>query len=204
MGEINKAKYWVGVLYPENMLSDWEDRIGDLLEIPYSYCIHDKDLEKDGHERKVHVHIIIVFPNTTTKKHAMSVFNLLALPCRDALSDCKAIINIRSQYEYLIHNTETSRKQGKYLYDVSLRKSGNNFDIGAYEQLGVAERNDMCKELCDCVISEGFTNFGDFYMYVVTNFDSSYFEILKGYSGLFERLTKSNYQKLTFSLRQES
>ena len=197
MGEISKARFWNGVLYPENMLPDWEQRIGDILELPYTYCIHDKDLEKDGDDRKVHVHIIIAFPNTTTKKHAFNVFNLLSDTGKKALSDCKAVINIRGSYDYLIHDTESAKKADKYLYPKECRVTGNNFDIGAYEQLGVQEKNDMCKELCDSIITEGFTNFGDFYMHVVSNFDSSYFEILKTYSGLFERLTKSNFQKWT-------
>ena len=195
MSTISKARFWNGVLYPENMVPDWEERIGDILELPYSYCIHDKDLENDGDDRKVHVHIIIVFPNTTTKKHAFNVFDLLSDVGKKALSDCKAVVSIRGSYDYLIHDTDTAKKAGKYLYPRECRISGNNFDIGAYEQIGLAERNDMCKELCNCIMQQGFTNFGDFYMYVVSEFDSNYFEIIKSYSGLFERLTKSNFQK---------
>lgn len=55
----------------------------------------------------------------------------------------------------------------------------------------------MLRELCDIVLQEGFVNFGDFYMYVVTKFeDFNYFDIMKTYSGLLERLTKSNFQKM--------
>lgn len=195
MAEINKARFWNGVLYPENMLPDWESKIGDILEIPYSYCIHDMDLEKDGDDRKIHVHIIIAFPNTTTKKHAFNVFDLLSADGKHCLSQCKAVISIRGSYDYLLHDTETAKKDGKFQYPKASRITGNNFDIGAYEQLGVAEKNDMCMELCTAIMEECICNFGDFYMYVITNFDSSYFEILKSYSGLFERLTKANYQK---------
>ena len=56
----------------------------------------------------------------------------------------------------------------------------------------------MCKELCEIIRNQGFINFGDFYAYVVDNMeDSNYFEIIKSYSGLFERLTKANFQKFT-------
>ena len=56
-----KAKYWCAVLYPESMISDWKESISEILQIPYSYCIHDKD--KDGHDgdRKTHVHLILAF-----------------------------------------------------------------------------------------------------------------------------------------------
>ena len=145
MSGIDKCKYWVGVLYPENMLPDWENEIGDIVQVPFSYCIHDADKDGKEEERKKHVHIILVFPNTTTKNHAKNVFALLSAPGKNAFSNIKAIINIRGMYNYLIHDTETAKKQGKKLYDVSCRVNGNNFDIGAYEQLGVQEKNDMCK-----------------------------------------------------------
>ena len=200
MGEINKARFWVGVLYPENMVENWENEIGDIVQLPYSYCIHDADLDGKEEERKVHVHIILVFPNTTTINHAKNVFNLLSVDGKKAFSNIKAIVNIRGMYDYLIHDTETCKKQGKHLYSPASRVNGNNFDIGAYEQLGVQEKNDMCKELCNLIMEHGFTNFGDFYMFVISNFeDSNYFEIIKSYSGLFERLTKSNFQKMSIS-----
>ena len=190
-----KNKYWVGVLYPENMIEGWESKIGDLLEIPFCYCLHNVDKDSKSEHRKDHLHLIIVFPNTTTYNHAMTVFNRLSAEGKQAINTCQAVINIRSKYEYLIHNTETCKKQNKELYDKSARISGNNFDIGNYEQVSLAEKSIMCKELCDCIVENGFSNFADFYLYVMSNYDSDYFAILQSYSGLFERLTKANYQK---------
>ena len=191
-----KQRYWVGVLYPENMVDDWETQIGDLVEVPYSYCIHNTDEDSLSEHRKDHVHLILVWPNPTTYDHAMSVFNRLSADGRKALNRIEGVINIRNKYNYLIHDTETCRKVGKKLYPPEARKTGNNFDIGAYEQLSVSEKNDMCKELCKVIIDNGFTNFTDFFMYVLSNYeDSNYFEILKSNSGLFERLTKGNFQK---------
>ena len=204
MGEINKARFWVGVLYPENMVEDWETKIGDIVQLPYAYCIHDKDLEKDGDDRKVHTHIILAFPNTTTQKHAFNVFDLLSAEGKKCLSSCKAVVSIRGSYDYLIHDTETARKAGKYLYDKSDRITGNNFDIGAYEQIGVAEKLDMVKELCQVISDFGFTNFIDFFEYVIQNYqDSNYFETLRTNSGLFERLTRGNYQRYQMRSRSD-
>lgn len=191
-----KSKYWVGVLYPENMVANWQDEIGDILELPFAYCVHDKDMDDVDDERKVHVHLIIAFPNTTTYNHAFGVFNKLSEQGRHALNKIEQIINIRQKYEYLIHNTDTCKKKGKFLYPTKERITGNNFDIGAYEQISAAEKCAMLKELCNVIVQEKFTNFIDFYMYVISNFDENYFEILKGYSGFLERLTKGNYQKV--------
>ena len=198
MARINKAKFWTGVLYPENMRPEWELEIGDLLQLPYAYCLHSRDRDTNSEHRKDHIHLIIAFPNTTTYNHAMKVFGQLSADGKNALNKVEAVINIRSIYDYLIHDTETCRKRQKELYSPNERITGNNFDIGAYEQIGVAEKNDMCQELCNVIRVHGFTTFGDFFDFVMDNYvvnDSNYFEILKTYSGLFERLTKSNYQK---------
>ena len=195
---ISKARYWSGVLYPENMIDNWETEIGDIVQVPYAYCIHDADKTGKEEERKPHVHLILVFPNTTTYNHAMKVFDLLSKEGCKAINKCEAVVSIRGAYDYLIHDTDAAKKAKKKLYDPSCRKTGNNFDIGSYEQLGVAEKNEMCQTLCDIIIVEEFTNFTDFYTYCMANIfpeNSNYFEVVKSYSGLFERLTKGNFQK---------
>ena len=191
----NKNKYWVGVLYPENMRQDWQTEIGDLVELPYAYCIHSADKDSKSEHRKDHVHLILVWPNPTTYNHALSVYSKLSADGKKALNRIEPIINIRSKYEYLIHNTETCKKQGKELYEPEDRICGNNFDIGSYEQIGIAEKRAMCKELCQVIMQNQFSNFADFYAYVSINYDDNYFEVLISHSGLFERLTKGNYQK---------
>ena len=199
---ITKSRYWTAILYPENMKTGWKDEIGDILGVPYCYCIHSKDSlgqydpkESEQYQRKTHVHLIVVFSNTTTYNHCLQVLQGLSAEGKKALNTCQACISIRNSYEYLIHNTETSKKQGKYLYDVSERISGNNFDIGAYEQISLEDKTKMAHELCDYISSEKICNFVDFYDGAMKCFGDEYFEIIKLYSGLFERLCKGNYHK---------
>lgn len=196
MAKLNKARFWTGVLYQENMLSDWRDKLPDIVQVPFAYCEHTKDVDAKSEHRKDHVHLILAMPNTTTYNHVLGIMNLLSAEGCKAVNKVEAVISIRHCYDYLIHDTETCRKQKKHLYDASDRITGNNFDIGAFEQLGVKERNDILQELCALIIREGITNFADFYSLVMTEYDdSSYFEVIKGYSGLLERLTKGNYQR---------
>lgn len=195
--QITKSRYWVGVLYPENMVEDWQESLYDTLQLPFAYCIHDKDtLEELEDRRKKHIHLILVFPNTTTYKHALSVFSCLSRDGVSCINTCESVINIKHMYNYLIHDTAGCRKKNKYLYDPSERITGNNFDIGAYEQLSAHEKNDICKELCTVIKEYGFYNFMDFFDYVISEYeDPNYFEILKINSGFFERLTKANFQR---------
>lgn len=201
-GGNNKNRYWVGVLYPENMIPNWQDEIGDVVQLPYSYCEHNADQDSQSEHRKDHVHLILVFPNTTTYNHALEVFQKLSAEGKRAVNTIEPVVNIRHMYEYLIHNTENCRKKGKELYPKEARITGNNFDIGSFEQVSVAEKRAMCKELCQALMEHGFTNFADFYCFVMTEFDDNYFEVLQTYSGLFERLTKGNFQMLTEGVRR--
>ena len=58
MAGINKSRYWVGVLYPENMIENWEDKIAEVLELPFAYCIHNVDKDTKSEHRKDHVYLV--------------------------------------------------------------------------------------------------------------------------------------------------
>lgn len=194
--KITKTRFWAGVLYQENMREDWREAIGDIVQLPYAYCEHTADKDSKSEHRKDHVHIILAFPNTTTYNHAMGVFSLLSAEGRQALNTAQAVIGIRNCYDYLIHDTESAQKQGKELYPPEARITGNNFDIGSYEQLGIAEKNAIFIELSNAIKDNGYTNYMDFYEYVVETYeDMNYIEVMRSYSSHYERLTKANYQK---------
>ena len=40
----SKGKYWWAIMYPENMVDNWENNISEIIQKPFAYCIHDKDL----------------------------------------------------------------------------------------------------------------------------------------------------------------
>lgn len=192
---INKARYWWAVLYPENMIPDWESKIGDIVQVPYAYASHTLDKDSKSEHRKDHVHLILVFGNTTTYKHAMEVFNLLSAPGKKALNTCEACVNIRHCYDYLIHDTETCRKEGKHQYDPDHRVTGNNFDIGAYEALSQAEKAEMSQEIVTLIIGKKITNLADCYIIVMDQFGGDYFQVFQANNAFYERLCRGNYHK---------
>ena len=205
MGNVNKARYWVAICYPENMVEDWQDQIGDLIQYPYAYCIHDKDhlgkykakrKSDQDRQRKVHVHIFVAFPDTTTKKHFEELIDSLSAEGKKCSPGGEAVVNPKNKYDYLIHDTETCRKQGKYVYPKSERIEGNNFDIGSYIQISVKDIRDIKKELAQAISDQAFTNFFDFYFFVVNNFDDTYFDVVTSYSSFFEKIIKGLYLKI--------
>lgn len=191
-----KARYWTWVGYPESMIDDWEDSIGEVLQLPYAYCIHDKDLtDEDEEKRKTHVHIMIVYGNTTTMNSVRNLFSKMRKDQDKEKVFVQSVQNVRYMYNYLIHDTDNAQKKNKYLYDPSERITGNDFDIGMYEQISKKEKQNKVVELLKILRDSGITDFATFVDYVVDNLDLEYFELLTEKSGFFERYIKGNFYR---------
>lgn len=56
-------------------------------------------------------------------------------------------------------------------------------------------------ELCKLIRDHNFTNFTDFYFYVIEHYpdDKNYFKVMNSNSGLLSCLTKGNYQNWVMS-----
>lgn len=205
-----KARYFCAILYPENMIKDWQNQIGDILQIPCCYIIHDKDYltyapsEDEEYMRKVHVHVLFVFSNTTTLKHAKDTINRLSRPGAICCSTVQIVIDIRHMFNYLIHDTEACKKAGKYLYKSKERNLVNSFDIGMYEQISQDEKLKMLDEITDFVIKYEVTNFTDMLLSVKANFEPSYYKIVIGYQGFLNSVIRGNYHKFVEKEEKES
>ena len=193
MSEVNKARYWWAVLYPENMLPFWEEKLPDLVQVPFAFCVHILDKDSKSDHRKDHIHLILVFPNTTTYKHAFNIFDKLSLENKHCLNKIEACSNIRYCYNYLIHDTDSCRKNNKYFYSDDNRITGNLFDIGSYEQLSTEEKKQMKIDLSNFILDNCIDNYALFVREVNKSFSSDHLEIVYSYSGHFERLCKGNY-----------
>lgn len=201
MSEITVSRYWWAVMYPENMVDNWESKISNLIQYPCCYIIHDKDLRKEEkEERKLHIHIIIAFPNTTTYNHALNVLSRLFASGKNAIPNNRfeACINVAHCYDYLIHNTNDCRKKKKHLYNITERIPVNNFDIGLYEQITLQQKFSIMRELSKLIRDNMIYNFDDFMCFVEDHYpdDLVYTSVCFQYSAYFERRTKAIFQKL--------
>lgn len=188
-----KARHWVAIGWLENMRPDWQDVIGGLLQYPYCYVVHDKDVDSEGKPRNRHVHIMVSYGNTTTYKSALALFRQLNAPGREAFNTAFKVNNVRHMYEYLIHNTDDAKKKKKHRYDASERVCGNNFDIGLLEQISQADKDRIVNELEDLILDNYIRTYRQFLLYVKNNYDSEYRKVLRSYSGHFDRLIKGNW-----------
>ncbi len=190
MAETVKARYWTAVGYTECMDENWAENISDVLEVEYCYCLHDKDPGK-----KPHVHILLCYGNVTTYNTILQLVNQLSKPGERAFNTVKVVRSVEHLYNYLIHDTESCRKQGKLIYPVEKRIAGNDFNIANYTKISHSENNAMVKEICNIIIENRYVRFGDVYTYVIENLQEEYFEVLRTNVYLFTQLCKSNYLK---------
>lgn len=192
-----KNRQWVAVLFNENLRPNWKEEIDNLVQLPYAYCVHDKGLQlEDGEHRKVHTHLILVWPAPTTHKHAIEVFGRLSAEGKRAFAAIEPVYNARRMYDYLIHDTEDCKKKGKYLFLKSERVTGNNYDIGSYEQVSQADKNEAFDKLTDMVLAYDIQNFADFISRSRVEFPDDQElvrDVIRSYSGYFDRLIKGVY-----------
>ena len=196
----DKARSWVAVMYPENMVEDWETNIGDYLEVSGVYCIHDKDTDTVSEKRKVHAHIMITFSNTTTRNNATRLFAKLNAEGKQAIAggQIQPVANVRHMYEYLIHNTEACEKQRdkKVLYSKDERIEFNGFDIGLLEQLSQDDVKRMRREMFALMREKKITNYADFVDYVEDELGIEYVDLIMNSASSMGLYIKGQYHRV--------
>lgn len=205
--EYGKNRQWTAVLYNENMREDWQEEIGNLLQLPFAYCVHDKGLQLEkGERRKVHTHVILVFPAPTTYKHAAEVFSSLNAEGKRSFNTIEPVYSARHMYDYLIHDTEDCRKKAKFAFDPAERITGNNYDIGSYEQVSQADKNEMFDKLTDMILAYEITNYADFIIRSRMDFPEEIElvrDVTRAWSGYFDRLIKGVYLRGSAEMQEK-
>ena len=123
-----KSVWWSGTCYHKEQL-DMIINSADILH--YAYILHDKDKQENSNElKKPHYHFLVRFDGQqrgswfkafSTDDMGLVFYERCSIP--------------KSAYDYLIHDTPSCKKAGKYLYDPSER-------IGNVENLDAVECED--------------------------------------------------------------
>ena len=90
----------------------WQDSIGDLVQMPYCYCIHDADADDKESIAKT----TCTLSSAGLARQPTRWPSLSFSSSAKAVNTCKPVLNMRHAYDYLIHDTESCRKARKHLY----------------------------------------------------------------------------------------
>lgn len=128
-----KATWWSGTCYHKEQL----DAIISSSDIrSYAYILHDKDKQTNSDTlKKPHYHFLVQFG----QQQRGAWFKAFATDDMGIVF-CERCTIPKAAYDYLIHDTPTCKKQGKYLYDQSERTS-------TIEDFGTDENEDENLEL---------------------------------------------------------
>lgn len=205
---VEKTRYYEAILYPENMVSDWQDIIEDLIQNPCCYCVHDKDVdfldgihtneegivERDFEKVKTHVHLIIAWSGPVTSSFIIKLCNKLSLEDRKCCSVAQPVYNMERAYDYLIHDTEKAKKDLKYQYDESERICLNNFDIHFYRRIDENEKDIIAIEIADICFQHMFMDFMELRNYIHCCCPDTFEIILMNRCNYFDKLVTANYK----------
>lgn len=195
MGSDYKAKFWVGILWVDSMVEDWRERLDILIQMPYTFCLHDKDKTFHGDPKAPHVHIMVAWKNTTTENSVTSMFNELSKPGMQCCNKVFRVRGVKYMDDYLIHDTQVAKKQGKHLYSPSERIRGLGWNTDVFNELQQTDKLQCVMEISDEIKTCNIQTYVDLYDHIIKTFDLSYFEILISYSSHFDRMVKGQWQK---------
>lgn len=124
MGKNNqKSRYWAFVIYPEDSAPENWRTILNEYHLPMAISpLHDKDLNADGEEKKVHRHVLVAYGNTTTGSNIQSISDsvngTIVIP----------VFSLKGYYRYLTHKDNPE----KFQYNESEIISLSGFDPSDY------------------------------------------------------------------------
>lgn len=139
--------------------------------VDWAYAYHDKDIFPDGSAKKTHCHIILHLDDVYTLRTYAELFETTQVTKLNKAG-------VYTMFEYLIHNTDTARNEGKHEYDSSIRIT-NNLDYFKRKEkkhaLSVSEifkdfdnktsfREMACKYGYAFVVN--YKKFSDYYAYI--------------------------------------
>lgn len=192
-----KYRYAECILYPENMREDWKDKIDFLIQMPFAYCVHDQDLGDDEDEThgKVHVHLILVHNNTVALTFFVKWCNLrLSAEGKKCCSTAKPIIYPKQAWNYLIHDTDKAREQGKFQYPQSSRVCGNDFDIHHFIQLDENTKLAIVEKITDHILDYNIMDLTSLVPWIRSQ-GIEFFSVFVSRSSYFDRICGGNFKK---------
>lgn len=180
-----KARYWASVGYPESLPEDWKEKLRETgLQVAIS-PLHDKDLNPDGEEKKIHYHFIFAYEGPTTYNNVKNLcdeFNM-TIPIK--------LESIRGMYRYHIHQDNPEKHQ----YDDRDRTLLNGFDSNSVNELTKTEVNKLVKDILTFVIDNDILEYSDLLQILLESGETNMLDVATNKTMLFDGFIRSRRNK---------
>ena len=152
-----KARNWIAVLYPENMVADWLHVLEELCVPSFVSPIH----SADNDDTKPHYHIMLMYDSPTTYELALNDFQQLG-----NVKICKVVRSLVGSSRYLCHLDQPKKEQFPDFLNKVISLSGADYEYV------IKQPKDSLVALCDIfsIIDEynisswrGFINYCRYY-----------------------------------------
>lgn len=206
------------ILYPCNMVSNWKDRIEELLQFPFVACLHDKDNCEE------HIHLILCRTNgpatlkwfiswvnsrlSNSDKYYLSKDkngNTVQVPVKCCSTAEPIASNFQRAYDYLYHGgmvADKCKKEGKFSYKQTDLFSGNNFDLHHYIQVDNYDKMIILQKICQHIIDYKIMDDIKIFEYCISQGDD-YFQVYQSKSAMLSRLASGNWKRWERERKQE-
>lgn len=180
-----KARYWASVGYPESLPDNWKEKLTETgLQIAIS-PLHDKDLNPDGEEKKIHYHFIFAYEGPTTYNNVKTLcqdFNM-TIPIK--------LESVRGMYRYHLHLDNPE----KYQYDDRDRILLNGFDANSVNELTKTEVNKLVRQILTFVIENDIIEYSDLLKTLLESDETSMLDVATSHTILFNSFISSRRHK---------
>lgn len=123
--------------------SEWVDKVKSEIRgffdkgVLEAFCIfHDRDINDDGTNKGLHVHMVVYFKHNRSQTSAIKFFGV------SSVHNCEHTLSYVDSLRYLIHVSEKALNERKYIYDVEDVFGWRVSDDGSVVSLTVSDFKD--------------------------------------------------------------
>ena len=188
MATEKKSRAWTAILYPDSLPENWREVLDETHLQWVESPLHDRDLNADGEQKKVHYHVLVMWDGPVTYSCAEKLFH-------SALHGTvpQACASARGLVRYMVHLDNPEKVQ----YDVREIKAHGGADIDELLKPTKAYTQQTLKEMTWFIVENKVTEFSDFALYCMTE-QEAWFEVLTTHNTLYiKELIKSMRYKLS-------
>lgn len=187
MSKENRSRVWTFILYPtDSAPSEWQKILDDEKVQWCESPLHDKDINADETQKKIHKHILLKFSSLKSYNQVLEITKKVngTIPQKCA--------NTTGMIRYFAHLDNPEKAQ----YSMNDIIGHCGFDVFEYLSLSSSDKRNILREIMQCIIDNDITEYCDLVELAFYKNEQWFDLISNGYSIFLTNYIKSkNYKR---------